>query len=337
MSPLNSHLSATSRPCFRKPCPEAGSGVHRWVFYAACWAAENGISYDEAERLIEGEMTREPNPASEVADALNAAYGVGLPGVSGDTPTVAGIQAARASRSSMTRALRRIERNGKLIAQIASSGPTLLDLWRSSPLPIVASESRAEEFVDRLFPADSLICAGHSDHSFGTHPRPVWRGELATRSLLVPSPMIAVKGRTKGRTKGREKLSFHTLDNTGPRHHLIIEFDTGTLDRQAALIAHLAKEAPLRGPLTMVVFSASKSLHAWFRCKGQPEEKLYEFMRYAVSIGADPATWLRSQFVRLPDGHRNDKKYNPNALPPEFPNREARRQSVIYFNPEVIR
>jgi len=46
-------------------------------------------------------------------------------------------------------------------------------------------------------------------------------------------------------------------------------------------------------------------------------------MRYAVSIGADPATWTRCQLVRMPDGLRRE------------PGKE-RRQTVYYFNPEAL-
>ena len=52
----------------------------------------------------------------------------------------------------------------------------------------------------------------------------------------------------------------------------------------------------------MAVYSGNKSLHGWFFCQGEPEEKLNRFMRVAVNLGADTATWTKSQFVRMPDG-----------------------------------
>ncbi|MBV9489782.1 MAG: hypothetical protein JO069_08670, partial [Verrucomicrobia bacterium] len=48
------------------------------------------------------------------------------------------------------------------------------------------------------------------------------------------------------------------------------------------------------------------------------------FIAYAHALGADPVTWSRHQFVRIPDGTREN----------------GRRQtvySVYFFNPEVIR
>ena len=115
--------------------------------------------------------------------------------------------------------------------------------------------------------------------------------------FIVPSPMSAVTGLTKD---GRE--SKHALDNTGPRRFLVCEFDTGTIDQHAALLIHLAEFAPL----VCVVHSGRKSLHGWFLVQDQPEDKVLRFFRYAVKLGADPATWTRSQFVRMPDGTRDN-------------------------------
>ena len=88
-----------------------------------------------------------------------------------------------------------------------------------------------------------------------------------------------------------------------------------------------------------IVFSGSKSLHGFFFCEGQPEEKLHRFFKYATSLGADPRTWLRSQFVRLPEGRRNgefDGAKADEALRAAGITLPCRRQRVLYFNPEVI-
>jgi hypothetical protein len=124
--------------------------------------------------------------------------------------------------------------------------------------------------------------------------------------------MSATTGTTKdGRT------SKHTLDNTGPRRFLVVEFDAGTADEHAALMMHLAGYAPL----VVASHSGNKSLHGWFYCAGQPEDKLLRFMRYAASLGGDPATWTRCQFVRMPDGTRDNGK----------------RQTVFFFNPAPLK
>ena len=104
-----------------------------------------------------------------------------------------------------------------------------------------------------------------------------------------------------GRTKDDARESKHSLDNTGPRRFLVIEFDQGDVDTHAALLLHLGSFAAL----VCAVHSGGKSLHGWFYVYGQPEEKVLRFFRYAVSLGADPQMWTRSQFCRMPDGRRS--------------------------------
>jgi hypothetical protein len=116
--------------------------------------------------------------------------------------------------------------------------------------------------------------------------------------------MSARLGRKKTPEPGASEWSAHTLDNTGPRRFLVVEFDSGITDHHAALLLHLANYAPL----VLAVHSGGKSLHGWFYCAGQPEDKVNRFFRYAVSLGADPSTWTRSQFVRMPDGKRDDAR-----------------------------
>jgi len=111
----------------------------------------------------------------------------------------------------------------------------------------------------------------------------------------------------------RGKRSAHTKNNTGPRQYLVVEFDSGSYDQHAALLVHLSGMAPL----VLAVMSGNKSLHGWFNVQRSGESKQYRFMRYAVSLGADPVTWTRCQFVRMPDGVRDN----------------GNRQSVLYFNP----
>ena len=173
----------------------------------------------------------------------------------------------------------------------------LADLWELSPVRLHDNAPHTEQIVDRFFPGDSFLCCGKSSTVFDTRLRGSWRGELSALSLIVPSPMTATTGTTK---EGKE--STHTLSNTGPRRFLIVEFDQGATDEHAALLIHLAGFAPL----VCAVHSGNKSLHGWFLVEGQPEDKVHRFFRYAVSLGADHATWTRSQFVRMPDGVRDN-------------------------------
>jgi hypothetical protein len=195
---------------------------------------------------------------------------------------------------------------------VIASGGGLVDLWEASPVRFEDNEPRTEEIIDALFPGDPLLCVGQSNSHFATRLRSEWRGKFTALQLIVPSPMTARIGRTQ-----EHKASAHTLETTGPRRFLVIEQDYGTIDGQAAVLLHLAE----RGPLAVAVHSGHKSIHGWFYCAGQPEQKLGRFMQYGVSLGADRATWTRSQFVRMPDGTRDNGK----------------RQAVYFFNPEVLR
>jgi hypothetical protein len=194
--------------------------------------------------------------------------------------------------------------NQEQCAAITRDGGGLAELWEISPVRIEDNESRTEEIIDRLFPGNPLLCCGESQSDFDTRPRDEWRGGLAKLQLIVPSPMSALLGRKKNPKPGENELSAHTLDNTGPRRFLIVEFDKGTSDQHAAVLLHLAGFAPM----ACVVHSGGKSLHGWFFVEGQPDDKALKFFRYAVSLGADPAIWTRSQFVRMPDGTRDNGK-----------------------------
>jgi hypothetical protein len=56
---------------------------------------------------------------------------------------------------------------------------------------------------------------------------------------------------------------------------------------------------------------SNKSLHGWWFCAGESEEegsRLNKFIRCARILGADPATYTRSQFVRMPGAIRPETK-----------------------------
>lgn len=193
--------------------------------------------------------------------------------------------------------------------RVVSAGWGLVDLWEASPRRLDSDALMTEEVIDALFPGNPLLCGGWSSSSFATRRREDWRGQLSDLQLIVPSAMCAEFGKTR-----EGKRSAHTLENTGPRQYLVIEQDSGDADEQAGVLLHLAE----RAPLVLAVHSGSKSVHGWFRCGGKCDAELLPFMRYAVSLGADRATWTRSQFVRMPDGLRDNGK----------------RQRVFFFNPE---
>jgi len=114
--------------------------------------------------------------------------------------------------------------------------------------------------------------------------------------FIVPASMKGLSGFNK-----EGKPSIRCNDNVLNRKCIIVEFDNATLEKQAALIDHLAQFAPL----FMAVHSGNKSIHAWFVCVEEKEADLLDFMRYAVKVGADRSMWTKSQLTRMPNGMRD--------------------------------
>jgi hypothetical protein len=206
------------------------------------------------------------------------------------------------------------------IDAIVSAGRGLYDLWEQSLVRYDDSNSHTEEIIDCLFPGNPLLCAGKTNYKFATRRREVWRGRLAELPLIVPNPMLAIRGKTQ-----EGKLSEHTLEATAKRVYQVIEFDFAEYDRNgkptcwlelvrkwrgngievadacSALILHLRDHLTT---LACACYSGGKSVHAWFRVFDLPAGSQHAFIYRAVRLGADYATWSESQFVRLPDGRR---------------------------------
>jgi hypothetical protein len=221
--------------------------------------------------------------------------------------------------------------NCDLIEAVASTGNGLVDLWEASPVRLDSNAPSTDKIVDILFLGNPLLCCGWDRHRFNTRPRNHWY-KLDDLQFIVPNPMTARSGLTRNR-----KPSAHALSNTGPRRFLIVEFDfdasrsadeaqlLGKLQKEgrdecdicAALLLHLAEIAPL----ALAVYSGGKSLHGWFYCEGQPDQRIESFFQYTIFLGADKAGWTRLQFTRMPDGLRDGSK----------------RQVVYFLNPAVIK
>lgn len=264
--------------------PRSGDGVHDWLFRVARQLHAH-LPTGEIVQLLD-ERTRDCGrqvPRNEIISAVQNSLPCAWQPKGHDSLVVATAKWPKV--------------NVEQRVTIVRDGGGLAELWELSKPRIEDNAEHTETVVDNLFPGNPLLCCGRSSHEFDTRPREDWRGELPRLALIVPSPMTTPTGLTKG---GKE--SAHTLSNTGQRRFLVCEFDSGTPDEQAALLLHLGTFAPL----VCAVHSGGKSLHGWFFVAGQQEAKIEKFFRYAVTLGADKATWTRSQFVRMPDGTRKN-------------------------------
>jgi hypothetical protein len=265
--------------------PQAGEGVHGWLFRVSRQLHAH-LPAVEIVNLLERRVAQCGRHVSrkEIEDAVKNSL------TSAWRPSDVASLAKPAAKWPAVNQERR--------EAIIKDGSGLAELWEVSNPRLEDSAQHSEEIIERLFPGNPLLCCGRSQPDFDTRRREGWRGELVRLQFIVPSPMSAESGTTK-----EGKPSKHTLNNTGPRRFLICEFDSGERDEQAALLEHLGGIAPL----VCVVFSGGKSLHGWFFVEGEAEERVRRFFGYAVSLGADSATWTRSQFVRMPDGIRGGK------------------------------
>ena len=279
------------------PCPESGSGVHRWLMSASLAAMRRAVAAGEAEGAIVAAMTRPPNSRTEVRDALRKAGAGGFHGPA--------IQRPRWPKPAVFTTAEHYAALGRQCGIVE-----LADLWERSPARLLDDAPLTDAIIARLFRPDELLCCARGVEHAETRTVREFAGRLHEFTHLVPSPMLAVTGLTQ---EGRE--SCRCLANTGPRRFLVIEFDREpSLGRQAQLHFGLATHAPL----ALVVFSGKKSLHGWHYVEGWPQTEAHELHRLAVACGADAATWTPCQLVRMPD-----------AMRPET----GLRQSVLFWNP----
>ena len=182
--------------------------------------------------------------------------------------------------------------------QWPESSPSAISRVVSDTKPLFALEPldmSAQRLLPALFAYDELVCAGQAQAQGTTQPLREILNSVGHCQYIVPSPMTSPTGLNQ---EGRE--SFRCLANTGPRRFLVVEGDAIDKEAQVRVLSHLAEVLTL----ILVVDSGGKSLHGWFAVAGQSETRLRAFMAYAVHLGADPHTWARCQWVRMPGGTR---------------------------------
>ena len=263
--------------------------LHTQIYSWACMLRDDGIGHARAyhiiRKMVDGvrEDTGRFTPDREILSAIQYAYEV--------TPTT-GTERVRpwpTPNKTLQNECRRLsERRGWTLDRLREA--SALD-------PDEAAKAEPAWLLASLLGESALVCVGIGVAKFETAPLDTLKEQLRLYELVVPNAMSALTGKRK--SDGAE--SAHTLDNTGPRQNIVVEFDDGaTLDAQAARHIWLSELRDLR----MVVFSGSKSLHGWYRATDEQADR--QFMETAVRLGGDPKTWLRSQFVRMPNGQREN-------------------------------
>ncbi len=296
--------------------PEAGAGIHAWLF--SCARQLHAHMPPEAIMAVLQAATAGAGrvvTVREIRDAVQNSHSIAWQ-PDGRKQRPAGLARKPYGETSQPTPERWPKRDAVTRECAIRNGARLgvgglVDLWERSP---VRPEMEADDWLDWLFPDAEWLCLA-ADHpaTARTRRREKWSfGAADECGLVVPSPMTGPSG------KGLDgKVTHRCLDNTGPRRWLVIEFDSGTIDEQAALHGHLADCARAMSwpSLTLALHSAGKSLHGWYGPVGN-ESMARQLMEYATLLGADPATWVPCQLVRLPGGCRKGK-----------------RLEVFFFNP----
>ena len=272
-----------------RTCPTEGRGVNKWTFLTACQLLRRRWSETKIGEYLAEHTTRTGRKAEEeIERAIERAPQWVKQGAVGSCKRWPAID--------------HVERQKAL-----STGVGVEELRNASP----QKQARADQVLPILFPGNPLIWAAMSlrPEIGDTLPVRQWLPVSGMQQFIVPNPMISREIPHNGKSR-------RCLTNTGSRVYLVVESDCGAADEQAAILWHLANFARL----VIAVHSASKSVHGWFHVANRSEEKNREFMEYAVSLGADPATFAKCQPVRMPGGHRPSKG----------------KQEILFFNPKVI-
>lgn len=282
---MSKFLSWCRNPNKRKRVAES---LHSQIYHWACLLRDDGVSHPRAYRIIRQmvdavrEDTARFTPDREILSAIQTAYEV--------TPST-GTPRTRpwpVPNRTLQGECRRLSK---------ARGWTLEKLREASALEQETSDKAQPAWFLRAMLKGDLVCVGTGVSKFTTAHLVGIADQLRLYEFVVPSAMSALEGKRKS----DGEMSAHTLDNTGPRQNIVVEFDDGaTLDEQASRHIWLSEYRKLR----MVVFSGSKSLHGWYEAQGEAEDR--KFFEEAVRLGGDPKTWLKSQFVRLPNGQRED-------------------------------
>lgn len=310
----------------RQLLPPPETGVHSWLYGRACHLRREGFeqvaALSELRHHVGASTFRAGRSVSdrEIVDAIESAYkcaAAPAPHLADDNvdagPRTSDYDEAAGWHAEMPLPHGEVDRQRLACVLGAAGSFALADLWETAPLrPPNYAEPRWA--LGQLFGEADVLCVGSSSADFAAKPLHDWtNSELLTAQLVVPNPLRKLTGTTKS---GKE--SAHSRDATGPRRYIIVESDAGLdTEQQVQVLEHL--RVVTKGRLAAVVLSGGKSVHGWFRCDGVPIAKLHRWFSYALTLGADPRLWLPEQFVRLPDGLRDNRV----------------RQNLMFLNPSA--
>jgi len=294
---------------FIKPCPPAGSGVHRWVYYAYHRLREAGFSHEQAAAYCKADATRELN--------------------SGDIPSPESSGGCSPGRSNLA------EFSFSILRRIASNCPKFGIEEIKARSPLDPDTQTTESFLRALFLPSERVLLFHVYQSQGSL---VWQSSLESHYLAPFKKPYGKKGawllinpvtgtfshipRLKSALNpyGRSRRCVESLT---AYKYLLLESDVA--DPPEAPQLWLAALAQLPLPIVSITSSGGKSVHALVRIgAGSLDEWRHAaetIAKITVPIGADQAPLRSPAYLsRLPGCFREDKQS---------------WQELIYLNPHA--
>ena len=325
---------STKTKCVIRKTPVPGEGLNRWLYpIAMCLISDRVVEDQGVELLFQlaYEKGRDERTARKEAERLRRLWTGNGPVKSNRPPDPkVNLESIREIVSS----------NHDRVADLVSRSSIKLD---------PSDDSAADNIVDLLFPDGDIICVSSSNWGAFCYPhREIQKDDngtplpLSEFSHIVPNPMRECGQWKSGKEWKPGESSPRRDSNILYRRWLCVEWDTSKFgrddvtptfwkpliegweavgispkDAQMRLLTHLST---FEFRLAMVVDSGGKSLHSWFAVARASESQIEHFMRYAISIGADPAGRIPSQLCRMPHGTRDN----------------GNRQPVLFIDPKIL-
>jgi hypothetical protein len=251
--------------------------THWWLVKVAC-GLRHTIDADSCfvflRRCCDELVTHRVIPDDEIEDAVDFAYeGNGNP-----------------KPGAMSESIEWPEANFPLVERVLRETRPLFD-------PDTDTGLTARDVLPLLFHPTELVCVGPTTRSALVRSLNATLQDAGLQQFIVPNPM---RGRSALNYRG--KPSARCKNNTGPRRHLVVEFDSPTLTKpiQAVLLSKLSQFVPLK----LVVDSGGKSLHGWFRVDHLGLRDQFRFFYVACLLGGDASRWDLCGWLRMPGGLR---------------------------------
>jgi len=204
------------------------------------------------------------------------------------------------------------------IREIIKGSTSVDELLRKSPVSISSDFSlHAKLLLKNIYKEEDSLFIGTK---FSTHVRKCkeWLkcSALCKYPLIIPNPLTGEVGFTKN-----GKRSYRADSCVKGFRFAIAEFDSISIEEQVSFWLKMIGEGL---PITVIIHSGGKSLHAWLpvKCKNSKEweseieQKL--FPKYLVPLGIDGACKNESRMSRLPGHYRTEKES---------------QQHLVYLNP----